>query len=176
MVGRHHWLNGHEFEQASGVGDGQGGLACCSCKVRHNWATELNWIPALQADCLLVELPGKLVIIINLKERSGRFRLKEKGHIIEVWCSKLRGLIIDWLLIGLWGQFRFPQNFYGNISVRKYFTELTRFPHWDLQFLAMFVCSPSMERKERRYMKSSLKVDTHDSGHLQLRGPCFPTQ
>ena len=145
-------------------------------RVRHNWATELNWIPALQADYLLVELPGKLVIIINLKERSGRFRLKEKGHIIEVWCSKLRGLIIDWLLIGLWGQFRFPQNFYGNISVRKYFTELTRFPHWDLQFLAMFVCLPSMERKERRYMKSSLKVDTHDSGHLQLRGPCFPTQ
>ena len=23
MVGRHHWLNGHEFEQALGVGDGQ---------------------------------------------------------------------------------------------------------------------------------------------------------
>ena len=30
MVGRHHLLNGHEFEQALGVGDGQGGLACCS--------------------------------------------------------------------------------------------------------------------------------------------------
>ena len=25
----HHQLNGHEFEQALGVGDGQGGLACC---------------------------------------------------------------------------------------------------------------------------------------------------
>ena len=30
MVGWHHQLNGHEFEQAPGVGDGQGGLACCS--------------------------------------------------------------------------------------------------------------------------------------------------
>ena len=30
MVGWHHRLNGHEFEQAPGVGDGQGGLACCS--------------------------------------------------------------------------------------------------------------------------------------------------
>ena len=30
MVGWHHWLNGHEFEQAVGVGDGRGGLACCS--------------------------------------------------------------------------------------------------------------------------------------------------
>ena len=30
MVGWYHWLNGHEFEQALGVGDGQGSLACCS--------------------------------------------------------------------------------------------------------------------------------------------------
>ena len=29
-VGWHHRLSGHEFEQALGVGDGQGGLACCS--------------------------------------------------------------------------------------------------------------------------------------------------
>ena len=30
MVGWHHQLDGHEFEQALGVGDGQEGLACCS--------------------------------------------------------------------------------------------------------------------------------------------------
>ena len=30
MVEQHHRLNGHEFEQALGDGDGQGGLACCS--------------------------------------------------------------------------------------------------------------------------------------------------
>ena len=30
MVGWHHQLDGHEFEYAPGVGDGQGGLACCS--------------------------------------------------------------------------------------------------------------------------------------------------
>ena len=29
IAGWHHWLNGHEFEQTPGVGDGQGGLACC---------------------------------------------------------------------------------------------------------------------------------------------------
>ena len=28
MVGWHHRLNGHEFEQALGVGDGQGSLVC----------------------------------------------------------------------------------------------------------------------------------------------------
>ena len=30
MVGWHHQLNGHEFEQAPGIGDGRGSLACCS--------------------------------------------------------------------------------------------------------------------------------------------------
>ena len=52
MIGRNHWLNGHEFEQALGVKlhDGQESLACCSpwgCKEldtteRLKW-TELNW-------------------------------------------------------------------------------------------------------------------------------------
>ena len=37
MAGWHHRLNGYEFEQAPGVGDGQGGLACCGLWVtkRH---------------------------------------------------------------------------------------------------------------------------------------------
>ena len=29
MVGWHHWLDGHQSEQAPGVGDGQESLACC---------------------------------------------------------------------------------------------------------------------------------------------------
>ena len=46
MAEWHHLLVGHEFEQAPGVGDGQGIPACCSPwghRVGHNWATELNW-------------------------------------------------------------------------------------------------------------------------------------
>ena len=51
MVGWHQRLNRHEFERAPGVGDGQGGLACCNswgCKEsdkteRLNW-TELNMV------------------------------------------------------------------------------------------------------------------------------------
>ena len=46
MVGWHHWLDGHEFEYALGVGDRQGSLACGSPwghRVGYNWATELNW-------------------------------------------------------------------------------------------------------------------------------------
>ena len=30
MIGWYHRFNGHEFEEALGVGDGQGRLACCS--------------------------------------------------------------------------------------------------------------------------------------------------
>ena len=30
MAGQHHQLDGHEFEQGPGVGDGQGSLECCS--------------------------------------------------------------------------------------------------------------------------------------------------
>ena len=37
MVGWHHRLDGHEFEQALGVGDGQGRLVCCSPWGRKGW-------------------------------------------------------------------------------------------------------------------------------------------
>ena len=46
IVGWHHRLNGHEFEQILGVGDGQGGLACYSPWGRKELDTtvnELNW-------------------------------------------------------------------------------------------------------------------------------------
>ena len=37
MVGWHHQLDGHEFEQALGVGNGQGSLECCSPAVAKSW-------------------------------------------------------------------------------------------------------------------------------------------
>ena len=46
IIGWHHQLYGHEFEQALGIGNGQGSMACCSPwgsqRVGHNGATELN--------------------------------------------------------------------------------------------------------------------------------------
>ena len=44
MAGWHHWLDGHESECTPGVGDGQGGLACCdSWGHKESDTTELNW-------------------------------------------------------------------------------------------------------------------------------------
>ena len=43
MVEWHHQLDGHGFEQAPGVGDGQGGLACCgSCG--HKESDRIEWV------------------------------------------------------------------------------------------------------------------------------------
>ena len=49
MAGWHHWLDGHESECTLGVGDGQGGLACCNswgCKesdTTSNWSDLIWW-------------------------------------------------------------------------------------------------------------------------------------
>ena len=50
MVGWHHQLNGHEFGWTPGVGDGQGGLACCSSWGRKESDTteHLNWTKPLE--------------------------------------------------------------------------------------------------------------------------------
>ena len=50
LVAWHHWLNGHEFEQALEIGDGQGSLECCSpwgCKEsdRTEW---LKWTELIE--------------------------------------------------------------------------------------------------------------------------------
>ena len=46
MVGWHHWLNGHGLGWTRGVGDGQGGLVCCStwgC-IELDMTERLNWL------------------------------------------------------------------------------------------------------------------------------------
>ena len=73
----HHRLNGHEFEKAAGVGDGQGGLACCSLwgHKELNTTERLSWTELRQGQisalhpspisrtqwaecCLLTSVPG----------------------------------------------------------------------------------------------------------------------
>ena len=66
MVGWHHQLSGHEFEQASGVGDGQGGLPCRSpwvAKTRLSDWTELKCIMTQQSQVLLRKSKGNTLWI-----------------------------------------------------------------------------------------------------------------
>ena len=72
MVGCHHRLDRHEFEQAPGVGDGQGSLACCSpwgCRVGHNWATELNWTEAEERHDSSYFSKESLSLIFKVQEK-----------------------------------------------------------------------------------------------------------
>ena len=69
IVGWHHPLDGHEFEQGLGVGDGQGGLACCSPWGRkESDATErLNWTSHKQELQKLVNWTSWKCMLCHIK-------------------------------------------------------------------------------------------------------------
>ena len=52
MVGWHHQLNGHEFEQTQGDSEGQGSLACCSLQGHKELDTteQLNNITSCRSE------------------------------------------------------------------------------------------------------------------------------
>ena len=72
MVGWHHWLNGHDFEQALGVGDVQGSLACCSpWGHRESDMTErLNWTKHEREEVkeIIRDFLNKFFFLKNLSE------------------------------------------------------------------------------------------------------------
>ena len=51
MVGWYHQLNGHEFEQTPGDGEGQGSLACCSPWGPKSWKRLSDWVSEQWQDC-----------------------------------------------------------------------------------------------------------------------------
>ena len=71
MVGWHHRLNGHKFEQTLGVGDRQGSLACCSPRgLKESDTTEqLNWTElkmyGLSGYCFTTVLNQKTLRYLN---------------------------------------------------------------------------------------------------------------
>ena len=75
MVGWQHWLDGHEFEQALGVGDGQGSLVCCSPwhHKESNMTEWLDWLDwtyvgyfhLLAIMLLWTFMSGKLLKLLN---------------------------------------------------------------------------------------------------------------
>ena len=71
IVGWHYWLNGHEFEQAPGDGEGQGSLVCCrpwghkesDTTERLNW-TGAFW-PYMVTTFLKPHLSGIIVVFVG---------------------------------------------------------------------------------------------------------------
>ena len=57
MVGWHHLLCGHEFEQAPGVGDGQGSLACSSPWISKSWTRLSDWTELTRLCYVNIMLP-----------------------------------------------------------------------------------------------------------------------
>ena len=132
MVGWHHWLNGHGFGWSPGVGNGQGGLACCglwNCKELDvtewlNW-TELIppsdfWIWRLVScnncrNSISLTIPSVSFSVVPFSSClqsfpvSGSFpvswRFAPGGQSIGVSASApvLPMNIQDWFLLGLTG-------------------------------------------------------------------------
>ena len=113
MAGWHHQLKGHEFEWTTGVGDGQGGLACCrmwghkesDMTERLNW-TELNWTQALTTWCLLLSSetwPNKYLTWITLIKWSLHNTVRsslQNMHIFSAAAAKSLSRV--WLCATLW--------------------------------------------------------------------------
>ena len=87
MVGRHHQHDGHEFEQALRVGNGQGGLACCSPWDRKELDTSewLNWTELIdpQGDTSgpSWQLLDEQHRVLGSRERIKRMEYKVSGQL-----------------------------------------------------------------------------------------------
>ena len=82
MVGWHHRLNGHEFGQTSGVGDGQGGLSCCdSWDHKQSDITErLNGTELFQVSLNILNSHSNVDVNILIILLFTHENTKEQGH------------------------------------------------------------------------------------------------
>ena len=96
MVGWHHWLNRHEFEQAPGDGEGQRGLACCSPWGRKELDTA-EWInnnKSQPSENMLVWANKPPLILTSYKHTCSPSRTTAQEHGIPIgsgfwrspWC------------------------------------------------------------------------------------------
>ena len=76
MVGWHHWLNGHEFEQAPGDGEGQGTLVCCSPGVSKSQTRLSDW------TATTINLIGYRIII---RGSGHQHKLLKSLNYLHLW-------------------------------------------------------------------------------------------
>ena len=99
MVGWHHWLNGHEFGWTLGVGDGQGGLACCSSRghTEFNTTEWLNWTELIWLERGVWGLPGcpPRELFQNLFPWTGMWAQWSETSILDSRSKHLLGCAPD---------------------------------------------------------------------------------
>ena len=68
MARWHHWLDAHEFGWAQGVGDGQGGLACCDSwgRKESDMTERLNWTECDKNGQIHLHWPNTLFILLTV--------------------------------------------------------------------------------------------------------------
>ena len=99
MVGWHHWLNGREFEQALGVGDGQRSLVCCNpWGHKESDATEilneLNWLELWE-----VRVSWRWMMHSDLHSEE---ELWEMVTDREAWRAAIHGIAKSWTQLSDW--------------------------------------------------------------------------
>ena len=92
MAGWHHWLDWHESGWTPGVGDGQGGLACCnSWGLKESDRTErLNWTDLIQTALIT------LLLVFNSLNQFFELVWKLETHNPLVVCCFMGALIVLW--------------------------------------------------------------------------------
>ena len=89
MIGWHHRLNRHELEQALGVGDGQGSLACCNpwgCK-ESDMTEWLNWTERIYVKEIIM-------LIFYLVRIKRILYIKNSSEIMDMSYFKLDGMAV----------------------------------------------------------------------------------
>ena len=108
----------HEFEEASGVGDGQGGLACCGHGIAKSWTwlsnwTELNWFSG--EKILAKSIPGRK----EIQSQSGNWEAVPMPYLKNF----PKGLIFDRIKI-IWKKIVFTllHSLRGSRNIMKPFS------------------------------------------------------
>ena len=85
MVGWHHQLNGHEFEEALGVGDGQGSLVCCNpgSGKESDTTKQLNWTE-LTRDWTYIPFTGRWCLYFWTHKEDPIFQSDYLGVLVNV--------------------------------------------------------------------------------------------
>jgi len=102
MVGWHHWLNGHEFEQTPEVSEGQGSVVCCSPwsgRVRDGLATEQQLCDFRHGAYFLLQLFYLSKVLRKYSKRPEIVKWVEKFYLqrreTSLAQSRLRGMDVS---------------------------------------------------------------------------------